>query len=274
MNLLLVYNTYMAKVDLKGKWIVVTGASSGLGMEIARQMAGNHGANLILAARRRDRLEELAEEIKSKAGVSVSVVETDLSSSESLMNLFNRSIESDDLAGVVNCAGMTYFGEATLEHLDNFKRIMDVNLGAVMELTLRYLDYFRKKGSGIIQNVTSMGGFTPLPFQAAYSASKHGIEAFTEAVAEENRGNGVSILAYAPGGINTEMYSSSGLEDKLGKNNPANMSAEKAAKIAVRAFCNRKRLEIPGLMNKITTVISRLIPRSLLIYATGKIYRS
>lgn len=261
----------MAKVELKDKWIVVTGASSGLGMEIAKQLAVDKGANLILAARRRDKLEELAGELIGKA--EVKIVESDLSKREDVIKLYNESVKSEELAGVINCAGMTFFGEAGIENLDYFRKIVEVNMGAVMELTLRFLDYFKKKGSGIIQNVSSMGGFTPLPFQAVYSASKHGIEAFTEAVAEENRGSGVHVLSYAPGGINTEMYSSSGLQDKLGKNNPANMSAEKAAKLAVKAFCNKKRLEIPGVMNKVTTVVSRLVPRGLLVYVTGKIYR-
>jgi len=263
----------MAKLNFKNKWVLITGASSGLGRAIALYMAKKENANLVIAARRTERLEQLKTEIQSSSNSEVKIITVDLSEPNGAEDLFKKAIDAADIYAVINNAGTTFYGKTEITHLDTFEKIIQVNLKALMVLTLEFLAWFEKKGEGAILNVTSAAGLIPTPFQLIYSASKHAAQAFTEGLRLENRKSKVVISSFAPGGIATEMLTKSGLDKKYALDNPVNMKAEKVARLAVKAFKKKKFLSVPGFMNKLMLFLVRLFPRKLVAAASELTYR-
>jgi len=263
----------MEKLNFKNKWVLITGASSGLGKAIALYMSKHEGANLVITARRKEQLENLKNEIESSCDRKVETIQGDLGIKEDVERIFKESTELADIFAVINNAGATYYGVTDYDHIDTFEKIIDVNLKACMVLTLRFLDLFKKKGEGAILNITSEAGLMITPFQTAYSASKHAIQAFTEAVYMENKGSGITISSFAPGGIATEMLTKSGLDKKHGLDSPFNMDVNKAARLAVKSFKKKKFLTVPGIMNKLTVVLARLFSRKLVGNLSAQIYK-
>jgi short-subunit dehydrogenase len=263
----------MAKLNFKDKWILVTGASSGLGKAIALNLAKKEQANVVIAARRVERLEALKQEIESSTSCKVEVIPADLGKDEDVENLFKQSTEKVDLYGVINNAGLTYYGNADSAHLEKFETIINVNFKSLMALTLKFLDRFKEKGEGAILNVTSETAFLPIPYQAVYSATKHAAQAFTESLYMENKKSGVVISTFVPGGIATEMLEYSGLDQKHDASSPFNMDAGKCAKLAVKTLKKKKFHSVPGFMNKLTAFLVRFFPRKWVAFAAEMIYR-
>ena len=263
----------MAKLNFTDKWVLVTGASSGLGKEMALYLARVEKANVVISARRKERLEELKKEIESMGSTSVKIIAADLSKPEDVEKLFNQTIVMVDLYAVINNAGVTYYGNSEINQLKMFRKIMDVNFDAVMNLTLRFLEWFQKKGTGAILNVTSETAFVPIPYQAVYSSSKHAAQCFTESLYMENKKGNVVISSYAPGGIATEMLSLSGLDQKHPASSPFNMAASKAAKLGIKAFKKKKFYYVPGIANKLTVFLIRFFPRKWVAAVTEILYR-
>jgi len=263
----------MAKLNFKNKWVLITGASSGLGRAIALYMAKKEYANLVVTARRTELLEQLKTEIQSSSDSKVKIITVDLSEPKGAEDLFQKATETADIYAVINNAGITFYGKAEVAHLDKFEKIIAVNLRALITLSLRFLAYFEQKGAGAILNITSEAGLIPTPFQAVYSASKYAAQAFTEGLRLENRKSKVVISSFAPGGIATEMLTKSGLDKKHGLDSPFNMKAERAARLAVKAFKKKKFLSVPGFMNKLMLFLVRFFPRKLVAGASELAYR-
>ena len=262
----------MSKLNFKNKWVVITGASSGLGKEIARYLAKYEKANLIIAARRVKKLENLKKEIEQDNNTKVEIVEVDLSQSEGVDFLFNRATKIGPIYGIINNAGLTYYGKTEKAKIDKYEQIIDLNFSAVMKLSLLFLDYFHEMGQGGLLNITSVAAFIPIPYQSVYSASKHASQSFTDALREENRKTGVVISSFAPGGIATEMITKSGLDKKISKDSIFNMKPDKVAKKAVKAFKRGKSVSVPGFMNKLTLFFVRIFPRKWIIRISGLLY--
>ena len=265
----------MAKLNFKNKWVLVTGASSGLGRAIALYLAKHEEANLVITARRKDRLEQLKEEIESSFNTGVKIIPADLSKREDVDFLFKQAVETTDIYAVINNAGFTFYGKAEADKLDYFEEIIAVNLNALMVLTLRFLSMFQQKGKGVraILNITSEAAFVPVPYQAVYSASKHAAQAFTEALGMENRKSKVVISSFAPGGIATEMLTKSGLDKKHDMDSPFNMKVEKVAEKAVKAFKKKKFVSVPGIVNKLILLLVRFSQRKVVAAASELIFR-
>ncbi|MGE5342577.1 MAG: SDR family NAD(P)-dependent oxidoreductase [Candidatus Omnitrophota bacterium] len=263
----------MTQLSFKNKWILITGASSGLGKAIAIHLARNENANLVLAARRKPQLEELKKEIEASSDSLVKIVPTDLSRKEDVENLFQKAVEIADIYAVINNAGLTFYGRTNMEHIETFEQIIDVNMRALMILTLRFLSFFKKKGEGAILNITSEAGLIPTPYQAIYSASKHAAQVFTEALCMENKKNGMTICSFAPGGIATEMLAKSGLDKKYSFDSPFNMNVDKTARLAIQAFKRKKFIVVPGFLNKVAVFFVRFFPRRLVACAVEYIYK-
>ena len=263
----------MARLNLSDKWVVVTGASSGLGRALAFHLATEEKSNVIIAARRKDKLEELKKEIESIQPSRVEIVEVDLSEPEGADFLFNRAVEIAEIYGLINNAGVTFYGNTEESQYNIYKEIIDVNLIAVMKLSLRFLSYFTERGGGAILNVSSMGAFFPMPYQNVYSASKHAIQVFTEGLYQECRKGGVVISSFAPGGIATEMLTKSGLDKKYDLNSVFNMKAEVVAKKAVRSLKKKKFLSVPGFFNNLVLFLIRLFPRKVVARVLELVYR-
>lgn len=263
----------MAKLNFENKWILITGASGGLGRSIALYLAKNEKANLVISARRIEQLQQLKEEIETYSNSKVIFIQTDLSKRDDVEKLFHEAVKVADIDAIINNAGITYYGLTDINRFETFETIIDVNLKALMWLTLRFLEYFKEKGKGAILNITSEAGLIPTPYQTVYSASKHAAQVFTEALRAENRKNGIIISSFAPGGIATEMLTKSGLDKKHGMDSPFNMNPDVVARLAVKSFKKKKFISVPGFINKMTVCLARFLPRKVIAFASEGVYR-
>jgi len=251
---------------------MITGASSGLGLEIARILAKDEHANLVITARRTERLEQLKQELEKQTQIQVKIIPADLGNPDDVTRLFDQAIQGREIFALINNAGVTYYGKSQVDQLPTFDTIIQVNLSALVHLTLRFLDYFQQRGEGAILNITSEAAFVPIPYQNVYAASKHAAQAFTEGLIMEYKDSPVMISSFAPGGIATEMLSKSGLDKKHSADSPFNMKADKVARLAVCSFKRKKYLTVPGIINKATLFFNRFFSRKFLTRAAEKIY--
>lgn len=190
---------------------LITGASSGIGMELARIHA-RKGKDLILVARREERLQVLQQELMTEHNIEVLVLAKDLSISSAPQEIYNdtqaKGIEVDYLINNAGFAGFGYFHERPLQDdLD----MVNVNITALMLLTKLYLPGMVARGNGKILNVSSSASFMPGPMQSVYYASKAFVTSFSQALAEELKDTGVTVTALCPGMVDTEFVESSGM---------------------------------------------------------------
>jgi short-subunit dehydrogenase len=263
----------MRPIDFKGRLVVVTGASSGLGRDIARRLALAEGADLVIAARRRERLEELSAEIEAGCPSHVVCVEADLGTAEGVQALFAAACAAGEVFGLVNCAGSTYYGHTLDAPQEMMERLFAIDLLAGMRLSALFLKIFLEKGRGAILTVTSLAALMPLPFQNVYAAAKHGLQSYMEALAREYRGRGVTFTTFLPGGMATELLALAGLDKKFGMDNPANMDPAVAARLAISAWKKGTERFVPGLLNKAIALFSRLAPRAFVSWTAHRTYR-
>lgn len=249
--------------DLQSTSILVTGASSGLGRAMCEILARTHRANLVISARRADRLDALAAELRADAGIDVVTEPADLTRRDDVERLLARSIECGVRGAILN-AGVTYYGHH--DHIDaaTIDAIIRTNVDAVTTLTRGLLPAMDATPGARLMLVSSMAGSIPLPFQAVYSASKAYVTAFGRALQAERPSGPTSITVYAPGGIATEMLSSSGLSKKFRPNQLGIMPVARAADAGVRAFIARKRFVVPGFVNKLSHASARFLPRGVI----------
>ena len=264
----------MKALDFKGKLVVVTGASSGLGREIARELALREGAHVAVAARRRDRLEQLKAEIEARCASRVHLIPVDLGAPEGAQILFHEATARGDVHALVNCAGITFLGRTLEAPMATSDQIVAVNLVAEMRTSILFLRYFLERGEGALLNVTSVSAFFTLPYQNVYAATKHAMQAFTEGLAYEYRGKGVSICSFAPSGIATEMITNAGMDKKLLPGMKAFlMSPEKVARLAIRSLKKGRIVAVPGLSNRAGLFLTRFLPRRAVSAAVGSAYK-
>jgi hypothetical protein len=261
-------------LELRGRWTLVTGASSGLGGEIARSIAREHGGNVLVVARRRDRLEALCEELRSRYGVQAACIVADLSHPEDVERVFTEATRERELHGAVLNAGVTYWGEALKLDWAEFQALLNTNVTSLVRLSTLFANHFieRRTGGGLLF-VSSVAAFIPVPYQAAYSGTKSFIFNYGQALAQELRPHGVSVTVFAPGGISTELLEKSGLSNRFKAGDMGVMSAEACATHALRAFTHRRELCVPGLINQALAMVARLLPRGFLAQRTAAMYK-
>jgi short-subunit dehydrogenase len=212
-------------MDIKGKVVIVTGASSGIGEATARQFA-REGAKVVLAARRVDRLQSLAQEIAAMGtGAETLVVQADLSKLEDIQSLINQTLEKYGRIDVlVNNAG---FGRLDwLEKLDPIKDIQsqfDVNVLGVIQTTRQALPVMIKQRSGHIINMCSMAGLVATPTYTIYAACKHAVHGFSEALRREVKPWGIDVSMIYPGGVTTEFGQHAGIQRKTKATTPKSL---------------------------------------------------
>jgi short-subunit dehydrogenase len=253
----------MRKLELKGRWVVVTGASSGLGREIARDLAKRHSANLILVARRRERLEELSLELQSQYGVQARVIVADLSRLEDVDRVFTESTGACEVQAVILNAGITHFGHHHELSWQEFETMLDTNVKSAVRLTHHFVPYLLDKNQGgALMLVTSLTGLQLVPFQTAYSSTKAFLCTFGMGLHHELAGKNISITTLAPGGIATEMSESNGLAAHFGSSGQI-QPADFVAREAVDSLVKRRYLYVPGQLNRLQLFLPRLLPRRL-----------
>ena len=262
----------MKKIDFKGKLVVVTGSSSGIGREIAKDLAMGEGADLLIAARRRDHLEALKKEIEDGSGSRVHTLSLDLGAPGAPETLFREATSLGTVFGLVNCAGATFYGKTFDAPPGKYEQIVALNFVSVMKTSMLFVSYFLERTEGALLNVTSSGGLVPCPYQNVYGATKHAIQEFTEVLAWEYRGRGVAICTFAPAGVDTEMTAAEWLRGKRVGSRSFLMPADKAARFAVRAFKSRKPLEVPGIGNRAGLLLARFLPRRAVAAILGRAF--
>jgi len=255
--------------NLTGKTALVTGASSGLGEAYALALA-DRGANVILVARRADRLRELADKISKAHGIQRStVLPMDLSSRDAASSLAKiikgRGIQIDIL---VNNAG---FGNTTAFVDEDPKSITDeltVNVSTLVELTKAFLPDMVMRKQGVIINIASTAAYQPLPYMAVYGATKAFVLSFTEALWGENRKNGVKIIAVCPGPTATEFFDSNGTSPALGKYIRTSQQVINSTFKAL-SKSNSPAAVVDGPLNKVSASLSRFFTRRFTIKLAG-----
>jgi len=248
----------------------VTGASSGIGAEIARELAARgHGVTLV--ARRTDRLEELARELADRNGIEAPVIPCDLADPAARESLVATLGQGKALVGLVNNAGFGAFGNVTAIDAERQREMVELNVAAVVDLTTRLLPGMIERGRGAILNVATTAAFQPLPGVAVYGATNAFVLSFSEALSVELKGSGVSCTALCPGPVKTEfsqVAGSTGMESRLP--DFTIVAAEDVARQAVNGMQSGKRVVVPGLPNKVSAVGGRLTPRALMLPVVQK----
>jgi short-subunit dehydrogenase len=249
-----------------GTTCLITGASSGIGAEIARGLAAR-GLSLALVARREDRLHELAEEITARHGVEAEVLAGDISDQRSREKLI-AEVEKRGLTieVLVNNAGFGSGGRFTELDQEKESLMVRTNAEAIVALTGHYLPQMAERGRGAVLNVASLIAFQPVPFQATYGATKAFVLSFTDALHEEMRGTGVTVCAVCPGPVRTEFGEQGGFggaDDRI----PGALwlEATKVAEDAIRALEAGDRVTVPGAGNQIAALWGQHLPRSVLL---------
>lgn len=245
---------------------LVTGASSGIGRDIARSLA-RHGINVIITARRRDRLEELKEELVKDFGVRVHIIAADLADKKQCVEL-HRRVKKYNIDIFVNNAGFGVFGEFTDTDLDRELDMLDVNVKAFHTLFKLFLEDFKKRDYGYILNTASSAGFFPGPHFSSYYASKAYVVRMTQAVHEELRAahSHVSVSMLCPGPVKTEFMDKARVDFSVPP-----QSSEYVAEYAVREMFAGKLTIVPSNMLKAGIVLGKVVPDSVLAFFAGKI---
>ena len=253
----------------EGKRALVTGASSGIGEEFARQLA-KRGYDVVIVARRRDRLDKLANELK-EGGVEAEVIAADLSRPEGVAAVAER-LEKGDIGVLVNNAGFGTSGEFTQLPIDRELQEIDLNIRALTQISHVGLAQMKQRGAGSIINVASTGAYQPVPYMSTYAATKAYVLSFSEGLHEEAKGYGVTVTCLCPGATRTEFQEVAGVGEG-GIPGFAWMSAEAVVKNALGAANAGSAIATPGLLNKVTANLPRFTPRFAVRKISGAMFK-
>lgn len=244
---------------------IVTGASSGIGEEFARQLK-SRGYDVVIVARRKDRLEKIAGEIGG-----AEIIEADLSKPEGVAAVTDR-LAKGDVGMLVNNAGFGIngvFGEVPIEReLEE----LDLNVRALTQLSHAALGPMKAKKSGTIINVASTGAFQPVPYMSTYAATKAYVLSFSEGLHEEAKRYGVTVTCLCPGGTRTEFQQVAGVDEKS-LPRAGFMMPGPVVKAALDGAAKGRGIVVPGVMNKSLANINRVLPRSSVRKIAGRMFK-
>ena len=243
-------------------YALITGASSGIGYELAKLFAKDKH-NIILIARREERLKQLSRDLENDYQVKTMIVTKDLSRPQSAREIYDMLKQNDiTIDYLINNAGFIVYGHFADTNWSEEYKMIQLHMETLTHLIKLFLPDMLRRKNGKILNIGSTGSFVPGPFNAVYCATKNYILSLSEAIAAEVNGTGVTVTALCPGGTKTEF---------AGKANSKNssvhffevMEANRVAKIGYKALMKGKKVVIPGMLNKIQIFSIRFIPRIL-----------
>lgn len=249
---------------MAAKLALITGASGGIGLEFATQLA-ERGYNLALAARSGATLERIAADLQSRYGVAVRTVACDLARAGAAQDLHSQVPDCDVL---VNNAGFANNGEFARLPENELLEEMQLDVVTLTQLTRLYLPGMIARRDGKVLNIASTAGFLPGPYMAVYYASKAYVISFSEAVAQEVRGTGVTVSVLCPGATVTGFQSRAKVESTVLFRLPMAKAAD-VAKAGIDGMLAGKTVIVPGLMNKLVAIAPKIVPRSLLVAVSG-----
>jgi uncharacterized protein len=244
---------------------VITGASAGIGVALARVFA-RHGHELALIARREDRLHALADEIAATGARRPIVIAADLEKAGAARLIGEAlSAQGAEPQFVVNNAGFGLVGLASSLDRAQQLQMIDLNVRVLTELSLAFVDSLARNRGGLL-NVGSMAGFLPGPGMAVYYATKAYVLSFTEALHSEFKPHGIRVAVLCPGPVPTEFAERAGLRSGMAPN-ILSQSADHVAEAGYRGLMDGHRTVVPGVLNKLVTLLIRISPRRLVLKA-------
>jgi len=252
------------------KLALVTGASSGIGGEFARQLA-KKGYGLVLVARRQEKLEELAAELAARYDVETEALPADLATPDGVAAVEKR-LASGDVDMLVNSAGFGTLGEFAAMPPEREMEEIDLNVKALVSLTHAALGPMLARGSGTVINVASLGAFQPCPYMATYVATKAFVLHFSESVHEEVRGQGVTVTCLCPGFVATEFQQVSGVDlEKTAT--PGKQTSRQVVTAALSGAAAGRAIVVPGALNGVMAQSGRFAPRFLVRKISGSVFK-
>ncbi|HYL69321.1 MAG TPA: SDR family oxidoreductase [Candidatus Limnocylindria bacterium] len=257
-------------IEWRDKWALITGASAGIGWALAEQLAAG-GTNLVLTARRADRLQKLAAELSAKHQVQTEVIVADLARREAPAEIFAfTAIKKIEIELLINNAGFGAYGYSHEVPVEKLLDMIEVNCSAVVHLTRLYLPAMVARRHGDMLIVGSTASFQAVPFLAVYSATKSFDLLFAQAVAEEVREFGVRVCALCPGSTETEFQQVAQEPDR-----PMRIAetADKVARVGLEALACGKSYVVSGAMNRFLLETERLAPRGFVVKMAAKMMR-
>jgi short-subunit dehydrogenase len=242
------------------EWALITGASAGIGHELAKVFAAEK-FNLVLVARNEARLKKVAEELRAQHGIETMILVKDLSLSNASQEIFD-TLRDTPISVLVNNAGFGWrgaFAECDLQH--QALEMMHLNMDSLVALTRLFVTPMLARKQGRILNVASTAAFQPGPFANIYFETKAFVLSFSTALSEELEGTGVTVTALCPGSTRTEFFDRAGMKNMRPEWHM--MDADVVARAGFRGLMRGKRIVIPGALNKLTAKLANFVPNSL-----------
>jgi short-subunit dehydrogenase len=253
--------------------VVITGATEGIGRALADQFA-SAGHSLLLVARDEASLARTQAELSRAHGVRVEVTAQDLSTEAGCAGveqaLRRFGLHADIL---VNNAGIMSSGFFQDEELPTMLRLIDLDARAVVDLTLRFLPGMLARRRGGVLNVSSMTGYMPVPYQAAYAAAKAFVLSFSKSLSYETMRTGVTVSVVTPGAVETRLHAKAGTQNSYYLQFFSTKTAEEVARAAYRGFRRGRSVIVPGILNPVGVLALRLVPDFLLVPLMGLLFR-
>jgi short-subunit dehydrogenase len=253
-----------------GKWALVTGTSAGIGLELAKQLAAS-GVNLVLTARRSDRLQKLAADLSAKHSIQVEIISADLTRPEAPAEIFRFTTQKKiEVELLVNNAGFGAFG---FNHKIDEPRLLEmiqVNCSAVVSLTRLYVPAMVERRQGDILIVASVAAFQAVPFNSVYAATKAFDLLFAEGIAEELAPFGVHVCALCPGSTATEFQQVAHQPDRIFRSSE---TAEKVARVGLAGLARGKSCVVSGAKNLMMLEAERLAPRRFVVKMAARMMK-
>ena len=261
-------------MNLKGKTALVTGASSGMGVEFAKQLAAM-GADLVITARRADRLEKVAAAIAAAHGVKVTVVALDLARQGAARELYAKTEGEGVLIDVfINNAGVGLYGDFAGTPWEKIASLLQLDVVTCTELLYLFAGAMKGRGGGHILNVASYVAYMPVPNYAAYAAGKAYVRNLSEAAAYELKDTGVKVLAVCPGAVATEFFETAGHGEPPWLVRMTISTPDAVARTGLSALFRGRRVIVPGFLNALSAWMTRLGSRRLVLQIVGAVMRS
>lgn len=246
---------------------LVTGASGGIGCELAKVLAEN-GHNLIITARRTGQLQQLKQELESEYPVTVHTFPADLSLSDTPAKIYNFISDHDIQVDIlINNAGIGDYGFFHQSNWGKQATMIDLNIKSLTHLTHLFLPTMIDRNHGYILNLASTAAFQPGPLMSVYYASKHYVLAFSEAISNELKDTGVSVTVLCPGPTNTGFQETAAMEKSRLLDWFRPVESRKIAEFGYDQMIKGKRVAVQGMSDKIFSVLVRFFPRSLVLHA-------
>lgn len=251
-------------MDVSGR-AVVTGASAGIGTAVATRLAAA-GFDLLLVARRAERLEALAGELRSKHGRDVKLLALDVARDDAAQELVAAA---PDATVLVNNAGVGRFGPALSIPAEEQAQQVRLNCEALTRLTLAFLPGLVERRRGVIVNLASIAGFQPVPYFSVYGATKAYVLSLSQALDAEVRDQGVRVVAVCPGPVPTEFQGIAGSPDAMHTPGIARRTPEQVAEVVLRAVRRSRPIAIPAPFHRFMWWFQRFLPRSMVVGMAG-----